>query len=146
MTLDFEATRACLQDFKFKDLFIQMLGWSTARGVSNLQVRAEELDFTLTPIAQLAGIVVTRFLAGFPAQLDQVRQCLAAADATGVRLSAHALKGSAATLSAGSLHAIALDMESAAGTGDMASCGELLPRAAQEFDRLKAALDDAGWL
>ncbi len=58
MTLNFEPTRAYLQDFNFKDLFIQMLGWSTAKGISNLHIHAENQDYNLTPIVQLSGIVV----------------------------------------------------------------------------------------
>jgi HPt (histidine-containing phosphotransfer) domain-containing protein len=61
-------------------------------------------------------------------------------------LQAHTLKGSAATVSAGGLSAVALEMERAAGAGELEHFGELLPRTAEEFERLKTTLERAGWL
>jgi HPt (histidine-containing phosphotransfer) domain-containing protein len=78
--------------------------------------------------------------------LDELRKRLVEADAPGARLLAHTLKGSAATVSAVSLHAIALQLERAADAGRLDRFGELLFRAAQEFERLKGALVRAGWL
>jgi hypothetical protein len=37
-------------------------------------------------------------------------------------------------------------MERAAASGQLDRCGELLPRAAEEFERLKSTLERAGWL
>jgi HPt (histidine-containing phosphotransfer) domain-containing protein len=86
------------------------------------------------------------FLKDVPSQLNNLRTRLAETDGPGARLQAHALKGSAATVSAGSLRAIALEMERAAGAGELDHFGELLPRAAAEFERLKSTLQNAGWL
>jgi CheY-like chemotaxis protein len=95
---------------------------------------------------QVAGMIVKGFLEDVPSQLDELRKRLVEADAPGARLLAHALKGSAATVSAGSLQAVALRMERPAGAGELDHFGELLVRAAQEFERLKGALVEAGWL
>ena len=95
---------------------------------------------------QVAGRIVKGFLEEVPSQLDELRKRLVEADAPGARLLAHALKGSAATVSAVSLHAIALQLERAADAGRLDRFGELLFRAAQEFERLKGALVQAGWL
>jgi hypothetical protein len=37
-------------------------------------------------------------------------------------------------------------MERAAGAGELEHFGELLPRTAEEFERLKTTLERAGWL
>jgi CheY-like chemotaxis protein len=95
---------------------------------------------------EVAGTIVKGFLEEVPSQLHELRKRLVEADAPGARLLAHALKGSAATVSAGSLHAIALQLEGAADAGRLDSFGELLPRVSQEFERLKSALEQAGWL
>jgi hypothetical protein len=42
------------------------------------------------------------------------------------------------------LHAIALAMERAAAAGQWDYCGELLPRAIEEFERLKSTLERTG--
>jgi len=94
----------------------------------------------------LAGTIMKGFLKDVPSQLNNLRTRLAETDGPGARLQAHALKGSAATVSAGSLRAIALEMERAAGAGELDHFGELLPRAAAEFERLKSTLQNAGWL
>jgi CheY-like chemotaxis protein/HPt (histidine-containing phosphotransfer) domain-containing protein len=95
---------------------------------------------------RLAGIIIKGFLDNLPSQLNNLRKRLAEEDGPGARSQAHALKGSAATVSAGSLRAIALEMEGAAGAGELDHFGELLPRAVEEFERLKSTLEHAGWL
>jgi len=95
---------------------------------------------------QLAALIVKGFLEGFPEQWNTLRTRLAEADGPGVRLQAHALKGSAATVSALGLRAVAEEMERAAGVGELSRCGELLPRVAGEFERYRSSLEQAGWL
>ena len=95
---------------------------------------------------QLAGIIVQGFLQDFPSQLNTCGSDLDEADGPGVRLQAHTLKGSAAAVSANRLSAIALKMEQAASAADLDDFGELLPRAAEEFEQLKTTLDHASWL
>jgi len=95
---------------------------------------------------QLAGIALKGFLQDGPSQLDKLRARLEAADAPGTRLQAHALKGAAATASAEGLQALALAIEQAGAAGQLGHCGELLPRAVEEFERFKCTLERAGWL
>jgi HPt (histidine-containing phosphotransfer) domain-containing protein len=59
-------------------------------------------------------------------------------------LEAHSLKGAAAAVSAGGLHALAQAMELAGRAGEWDDFGELLPRAADEFERFEKALRHAG--
>ena len=91
-------------------------------------------------------MVVKGFLEDFPSQLNTLQKRLAEADGPGACLHAHALKGSAATISAPGLHAVALEMERAAGAGRLDRFGEILPRALEEFERLKRTLERAEWL
>jgi len=94
----------------------------------------------------LAGIVLKGFLQDGPSQLNKLRALLEAADAPGTRLQAHALKGAAATVSAESLQALALAIERAGTAGQLERCGELLPRAVEEFERFKSTLEESGWI
>ncbi len=94
----------------------------------------------------LAISIIKGFVEGVPSQLETLRTRLVEADGPGARLQAHALKGSAATVTADSLRAIALELEQAAGAGELDRCSELLPRAVEEFERLKSTLERSGWL
>jgi signal transduction histidine kinase/FixJ family two-component response regulator len=95
---------------------------------------------------ELAGVVIKGFLGEVPLQLDNLRKRFDEADENGARLQAHTLHGSAATVSAGDLRAIARELERTAAAGQLDRFGELLPRAAEEFERLKSTLQSAGWL
>jgi HPt (histidine-containing phosphotransfer) domain-containing protein len=79
-------------------------------------------------------------------RLSNLRKGFIEADAPGARSHAHALKGSAGSVSAGGLRAIAEEMERAAAAGKLDGFGELLPRAFEEFERLKSTLERSGWL
>jgi PAS domain S-box-containing protein len=95
---------------------------------------------------QLVAKMLQGFLQDAPGQLENLRRHLAEADAPKVRLQAHTLKGAAATASADGLRALALKLERAGAAGDLESCAELLPHAAEEFERYKNTLEHAGWL
>lgn len=58
MTLNFDTTRAYLNEFKFRELFVEILGWSSPRGLQGGDLTVEESGFRITPIAQLAGVGV----------------------------------------------------------------------------------------
>ena len=93
---------------------------------------------------QLADIVLQGFVDNSPSILDNLHACLVKGDARGARLQAHTLKGSAATVSACRLNAIALEIEEAAGAGELTELGALIPRAVEEFDRFESELEQAG--
>jgi HPt (histidine-containing phosphotransfer) domain-containing protein len=95
---------------------------------------------------QFAGTILEGFLDDFPTQLKHLEKHCAEADQPGARLQAHTIKGSAATVSANRLSAVARDMELAAVAGKLDRLGELLPRVAEEFERLKTTLERAGWV
>ncbi len=95
---------------------------------------------------ELAGIILKGFIDDVPSQLHRLRVRLDEADAPGTRLQAHALKGAAATVAAEGLQAIAFAMEQAGTSGQLDRCVGLLPRAVEEFERYKGALELAGWV
>ena len=96
---------------------------------------------------QLAGINLKGFLEDFSIAVEQSARSASTRRMTpGARLQAHTLKGSAATVSACGLHAIAVEMEQAAGAGELDHVSEFLPRAAEEFEAFKSTLEDTGWL
>jgi PAS domain S-box-containing protein len=107
---------------------------------------ADGLMRRLSGDRQLASITLKGFLQDVPSQLDNLRFMLGTSNAGGMRAQAHMLKGAAATVAAEGLRAIALEMERTATTGNLVPCGELLPRAAEEFERFRCVLERAGWV
>ncbi len=95
---------------------------------------------------ELASITLKGFLHDVPSQLNNLRMRLDESDARGLRLQAHALKGAAGTVAAEGLRAIALEMERTAAAGQLDPCGELIPRAIEEFARFRTTLEQAGWV
>ncbi|MGA9672077.1 MAG: PAS domain S-box protein [Terracidiphilus sp.] len=95
---------------------------------------------------QLAVAILKGFMEDFPSQLSKLKRLLVEGNSTGARIQAHALKGSAATVSAGILRTVACEMERAAAAGDMDHLGELPPRLVEEFERFKNTLKREGWL
>ncbi len=95
---------------------------------------------------QLASSVIRGFLDDFPHQLSRLRRLLSEGDLPAARLYAHSLKGAAATVGAECLRSAASAIEQAGSAGDLILCTELLPRAAEEFERFKAIVQKIGWL
>ncbi len=95
---------------------------------------------------QLAGRIVKGFLVDIPSQLNNLQERFDEADEAGARMAAHTLKGSAANVSAVGLRAIGQEMERAAAAGQLDRFGKLLPRAVEEFERLKSTLERTGWI
>jgi CheY-like chemotaxis protein/HPt (histidine-containing phosphotransfer) domain-containing protein len=94
----------------------------------------------------LAGAILRSFVGGCPGRLNELRQRIAEADASGARQIAHALKGAAATVAAEELCAFAGAIEQAGASGEVARCAELMPRGMQVFEQFRGALKSAGWL
>jgi CheY-like chemotaxis protein/HPt (histidine-containing phosphotransfer) domain-containing protein len=95
---------------------------------------------------ELASITLKGFLHDVPSQLNNLRLMLEESNAGGLRAQAHMLKGAAATVAAEGLRAIALEMERTATAGKLDPCGELLPRATEEFEKFRNVLERAGWV
>ncbi len=106
----------------------------------------EDLLNRLVRDRPLAAHIVQCFVADFPNIWNNLRDRLEKSDGPGAALEAHALSGAAAAISAESLRALARELELSGGDGDLTKFGELLPRAADEFARLKTTLEQAGWV
>jgi hypothetical protein len=61
-------------------------------------------------------------------------------------LQAHALEGGAATVAADGLRTLAQAIGRAGAASHFKECGQLLPRANEEFARFKSTLEQAGWV
>jgi HPt (histidine-containing phosphotransfer) domain-containing protein len=95
---------------------------------------------------ELAGLLLKGFLADAPAQVQLLRACIDREDGNGVRLQAHALRGSAATVAAEAVRAVAAAIEIAAGAAQIERCRELLAGLDTELDRFRAAVQKVEWV
>jgi PAS domain S-box-containing protein len=105
----------------------------------------EEFLSRLMGDKNLAARVVAGFLGDEPRLLISLKTNLEAGDAEGAKLLAHTIKGGAATMSAGALHAVALEVQAAVAEGQLDRASILVPRMEREFALLKAALEEWGW-
>ena len=106
----------------------------------------EELLARLMGDKALARTVVAGFLNDFPRQLQALKMQIEQRDSSSAKTLAHALKGAAATVSARSLCATALDLQQAAAAENFTAAEQLLSRLNNEFHRLNRALKQAGWI
>ena len=98
---------------------------------------------------ELARTVLKGFVKDAPLQLKQLCARLDEADAAGMRMQAHTLKGAAATVGAEMLRDVALAIETDASAARLERCPDLLVRAIEEFERFKKAVERVeqdGWL
>jgi signal transduction histidine kinase/DNA-binding response OmpR family regulator len=89
----------------------------------------------------LAKTMLRSFLLDTPAQIEKLRDLLAAQDWELVRKQAHRIKGAAFSIGAIALRETALAMETSAANGDPSALSSTLARLSAEFDRLKNELE-----
>ena len=82
----------------------------------------------------------------FPSQLNNLRARLDEADAPGARLQAHALRERRPRLRRKVCARSLWRWNGPGPPGSWTACGELLPRAVEEFERFKGTLERAGWV
>jgi len=112
---------------------------------ANTVFDADSLLQRLMGDRELAEIILNVFLGDAPLVLKRLCDALNESDAEGARMHAHTLKGSAATVSAEALRAVAMAMETAATEGRLDRCCELFPRAADEFELFEKTVRRDGW-
>jgi len=88
----------------------------------------------------LAELIDT-FLDDAPRQLDGLRGAVARGDAAEARRAAHTLKSTAATFGAQDLSDVCRELENLANAGALDRAALLIPRAEEELDRAKGALE-----
>ncbi|MEE8398457.1 MAG: response regulator, partial [Desulfobacterales bacterium] len=81
--------------------------------------------------------VLGDFIDNVAPQISNIRQYIADGDAGAVRMDAHAIRGSAANLTADGLSAIARELEEIGKSGVLAKGAEVLKRLEAEFSRLE---------
>ena len=89
---------------------------------------------------ELLGVLLEIFLEHTPQQLQEIRQALETGDAVQLEGQAHSLKGAAASISAETLTAAALELELAGKNRELERARALSEDLAQEFERLKEVL------
>ena len=91
-------------------------------------------------LTELGGL----FLADAPAQVDAVRSAISLNDARALRFAAHALKGSAATLTARRVAQRALALETMGAGGNLAGAQEALLALEAALAELRLRLEPKG--
>jgi two-component system sensor histidine kinase/response regulator len=91
---------------------------------------------------ELVADVIRLFLEDCPARVDAIAAALEAADATQLRTMAHALKGSASTLSAQRVVKAAQTLESLGGANDVVAARTHFPGLVEEVVRLIGELQE----
>ena len=90
--------------------------------------------------------VLNGFIQDAPCQLKKLRGRIDESDAGGLVLQAHTLKGSAATVGAEALRAVAQAMETAATAGQFDLCRDLMPDTVEQLERFRTRLEEDGWI
>ena len=90
--------------------------------------------------ADLAGAIVAAFLEDIPQQIAALRSFLEAGDATGAERQAHTIKGASAAVGGERLRAVAVAMEQAGRSGDLAAITARLADLDRQFEALRAAM------
>ncbi len=75
-------------------------------------------------------------------RLNELSDRIASGDATGVRQTAHTIKGSSANVGAGAMRIIAGELEALGVSGDLAAAREILGRLKTEFESVTAFLNE----
>ncbi len=86
---------------------------------------------------ELADEIAQDFLSETPSHIEVFASRVSAADADGAGRQAHFIKGAAATVGAGRIWALALELESAGKAGDMAALESGPRRLSDELARLR---------
>jgi len=87
--------------------------------------------------------LIDSFLVEAPATLATIREAVRQVDASGLRSSAHALKGSSGTMGASRLSSICADLESQAKSGKLEGATALLKNLEDEFASFREDLESA---
>jgi len=108
--------------------------------------RSDTLLARLSGDRELARRVVAGFLSRLPEQVASLRRSVEKGDAQGTCRQAHALKGSAATVSAESLRAACCELEDAAEAANFDRASALLPKLEEAASLLTATATETGWV
>jgi PAS domain S-box-containing protein len=106
----------------------------------------EEFMARLMGDKNLADKVVSGFLCDAPRQLLNLKKKIEAGDIEDTKRLAHTVKGVAATMSAEAMRAVSFEMQEAAAAGKLDRAAALLPQLQQQFELVKKAMKQWGWV
>jgi PAS domain S-box-containing protein len=89
---------------------------------------------------ELGQMVVEGFLADIPSQIEELRSCLGAGDATGAIRQVHTIKGASANVGGEALRAVALETERAGKADGLTAVIARMPDLETQFARLREAM------
>jgi len=138
------ATSAGTQQCSYLELLI-VIDNAVAKQLRN-SIDSEAFLKRLKGDRQLAEMILKVFLEHSALQLSSLRGRLDDADAPGVRLQAHTLRGGSANVSAEVLRALCRETEEAAASNELSRARVLLPRLEEQFELLKVTLKQSGWV
>lgn len=95
---------------------------------------------------ELIGEVMPVCVADNKERLEALAAAVGSADASEVKMCAHAIKGSAANVGAVRLSDAALGLERIASANDLSKAGKLLKEIKNEFERFEAFVSKGDWI
>lgn len=94
----------------------------------------------------LALTIIAGFLDDIPKQICTIKQHLDSCDANRVQHQAHTIRGAAENVGASILADMAFAMEKAGESGELDHATLIFPMIEEEFERLRATLEQSGWV
>ena len=90
---------------------------------------------------KLMAQMIRLFLENSSGRMDQIRNGVNGGDVAEAEKGSHSLKSSAANVGAGTVRALAADVEAAAVAGDIGAVGDILPGLEIAYSEARAALE-----
>jgi HPt (histidine-containing phosphotransfer) domain-containing protein len=94
----------------------------------------------------LARTVLSAFFHDIPNTVSQLRDAIEKADAPGIGLHAHTIKGASGNAGGAVMQEIAFKIETAGKAGDMEAAAILMPELLRQFDLFKIIAEKSGWI
>ncbi len=105
-----------------------------------------DLKERLMDDADVAAMIVTRFLTDAPGQIDLLKACLEKGDIPGAQRQTHSIKGAASNVSAQALQKAAEQIQQAIDQRAWKEAAVMLPRLSEQLELYKSAVQKSPWL
>ncbi len=106
----------------------------------------DEMKERMMDDAEVAGLIISRFLADMPGHLEALRGCLEKGDIAAGARHAHSIKGAAANVSAPEIQETAQKIQETIERRNLREAALLFPRLAEQLELYKNAVSKSGWL
>ncbi len=94
---------------------------------------------------EVLKMIIQSFIEETPGSIEAISAALNSGDGVAAGAKSHALKGGASYIGAQRIQAMAMDMETAGKTGDLAAAGQLLLKLKTEFERFRNKIASFQW-